>query len=314
MKQGAWTDIYALAAVIYFSIARKLPPPSVSRMVQDSYEPLAELAAGRYSNTFLRGIDHCLAVKPENRPQSMAEMRDLIGINLRPAEPASAPSASPQAAPDLPFEMGAAQKPVTPASPPAQAAEARPAPISKPPVRQAPRPVAIDDDEQRMNPAPRGKAPLLAGLTLAALAAAGGGWYYLQQQKAAAPQPVTVQSEPTPPALQSPVTPPVFTPASAPEALASPAGTAASQTVETLPEPVRTETRPAEPVRIEEVKPEAAVVTPPKKPARSAEPKPLKPAEPKPAKPARPAQQDAGDKAERDYMKQLNRDLDNLLK
>ena len=80
LKQGAWTDIYALAAVIYFMIARKLPPPSVGRMVQDSYEPLAKLTVGRYSEALLKGVDRCLSVRPEQRPQDMAAMRQALGF------------------------------------------------------------------------------------------------------------------------------------------------------------------------------------------------------------------------------------------
>lgn len=81
LKQGAWTDIYTLAALVYLMITRKLPPPSVGRIVQDAYVPLTQCAAGRYSQPFLAGIDKCLQVRPENRPQSIAEMRSLLGIH-----------------------------------------------------------------------------------------------------------------------------------------------------------------------------------------------------------------------------------------
>lgn len=80
-RQGAWTDIYALAAVVYLMISGHTPPPSVGRMMQDDYRPLAQLAAGRYSEVFLRGIDRCLSVKGGDRPQSIAEMRELIGFD-----------------------------------------------------------------------------------------------------------------------------------------------------------------------------------------------------------------------------------------
>lgn len=82
VKQGPWTDIYALAAVIYFIIVGRTPPPSVNRMMQDSYEPLTVVAAGRYSDRLLRGIDQCLAVRAEDRPQSIREMRQLLGFDL----------------------------------------------------------------------------------------------------------------------------------------------------------------------------------------------------------------------------------------
>lgn len=82
MQQGPWTDIYALAAVIYFMITGKTPPPSVGRMMQDNYQPLAQQAAGGYSDSFLRGVDGCLNVKAENRPQDMAQMRQALGWHL----------------------------------------------------------------------------------------------------------------------------------------------------------------------------------------------------------------------------------------
>jgi serine/threonine protein kinase len=80
LKQGAWTDIYALAAVVYFAILGKTPVPSVARMVKDNLVPLASEAAGRYSAAFLKGLDRGLALKPEDRPQTIAEFRRLLGV------------------------------------------------------------------------------------------------------------------------------------------------------------------------------------------------------------------------------------------
>lgn len=94
LKQGAWTDIYTLAALVYLMITRKLPPPSVGRIVQDSYVPLTQCAAGRYSNTLLAGIDKCLAVRPENRPQSITEMRTLLGIHTKSSSSSSKEAAA----------------------------------------------------------------------------------------------------------------------------------------------------------------------------------------------------------------------------
>jgi hypothetical protein len=79
IKQGAWTDIYALAAVIHRIIVGKTPPPSVERLMQDTYQPLATAAAGRFSAHFLRGLDRCLAVKALDRPQTIAQMRAALG-------------------------------------------------------------------------------------------------------------------------------------------------------------------------------------------------------------------------------------------
>lgn len=83
MKQGPWTDLYALAAVVYYAILGRTPPPAVGRLVGDTYAPLASSAAatgGRYSIPFLRAIDRALAVRPEERPQSVRQLADELGI------------------------------------------------------------------------------------------------------------------------------------------------------------------------------------------------------------------------------------------
>ncbi|SAK86028.1 serine/threonine protein kinase [Caballeronia hypogeia] len=82
LRQGPWTDHYALAALVYFAITGKTPPPSVGRMVKDSYQPLAKLAAGRYSDRFLKAIDHALNVQPANRPQTDRQFAAELGISL----------------------------------------------------------------------------------------------------------------------------------------------------------------------------------------------------------------------------------------
>ena len=47
MKQGPWTDVYALAAVVYFAIVGRTPPPSVGRLLNDTYKPLVDAANKR---------------------------------------------------------------------------------------------------------------------------------------------------------------------------------------------------------------------------------------------------------------------------
>src|SRR5258706_7836518 len=80
MKQGPWTDVYALAAVVYYAIMGKTPPTSVGRLMADSYVPLSQAAEGRYSPNFLATIDKALAVKPEERTQSIADLRASLGL------------------------------------------------------------------------------------------------------------------------------------------------------------------------------------------------------------------------------------------
>ena len=90
MSQGAWTDLYALASVVYFAIVGRTPTSSVERLMDDRLEPLAVTAAGRYSPAFLHAIDAALAVRPADRPQSERQFRALLdaGRATMPTEPA----------------------------------------------------------------------------------------------------------------------------------------------------------------------------------------------------------------------------------
>lgn len=80
MKQGGWTDIYALAASIHYAILGKTPPPAVGRLMSDNYTPLSQQLAGKYSERFLNAMDRALVVKPEDRTQSVAELRANLGL------------------------------------------------------------------------------------------------------------------------------------------------------------------------------------------------------------------------------------------
>ena len=80
MTQGPWTDIYALASVVHFAINGRAPVPSVTRMISDTQVSLAECAAGRYSAEFLETIDQCLAVKPQDRLQSVGALREQLSL------------------------------------------------------------------------------------------------------------------------------------------------------------------------------------------------------------------------------------------
>ena len=80
MAQGPWTDIYALAAVMYFAIVKTPPITSVTRMIKDSLMLLQDGSHVGFSYKFLVAIDKGLALQPEDRPQTMDEFRRLLGI------------------------------------------------------------------------------------------------------------------------------------------------------------------------------------------------------------------------------------------
>ena len=78
MTQGAWTDVYALAAVAHFLMTGKTPPSSVGRLVNDSYLPLHEQPELPYSTHVKLAIDSALAVQPQDRTASMALFRQAL--------------------------------------------------------------------------------------------------------------------------------------------------------------------------------------------------------------------------------------------
>lgn len=112
MSQGAWTDIYALSAVMHVVISGRSPPPSVARMLNDRYVPLAGNAElqKRFANHILAAVDSGLAVRPEGRPQSITEFRvalDLTNVSEAvPVRPVSASAPKPAEAPTRASSQG----------------------------------------------------------------------------------------------------------------------------------------------------------------------------------------------------------------
>lgn len=77
-KQGTWSDIYGLAATIYRAISGVKPLDAPDRMLEDTLEPAAELLKGKFDPHLLIALDKALAIRPEDRPQTIAEFRNLI--------------------------------------------------------------------------------------------------------------------------------------------------------------------------------------------------------------------------------------------
>lgn len=118
MRQGPWTDIYSLSAVMYAAITGKAPPAAVARMLNDPIEPLAISGREGYSTQFLEAIDRGMAVRPEIRPQSIAEFYELLGFDAAaPAAAAPAADGSTPAATEGAADAGATKAASAPSAP-----------------------------------------------------------------------------------------------------------------------------------------------------------------------------------------------------
>ena len=82
--QGAWSDVYALCATIYYCLTGKVPPRSVERQDgdQDALTPPTQLGA-ELTEQQERALVKGLAVRAQNRWQSMAQLYGaLYGVTL----------------------------------------------------------------------------------------------------------------------------------------------------------------------------------------------------------------------------------------
>ncbi|NHZ99178.1 protein kinase [Massilia sp. CCM 8734] len=92
LDQGPYTDIYALAAVMFFAIIKEPPATSIARMVRDPVKPLAERGLPGYGQEFLAAIDKGLAVLAQDRPQTIDAFRALLGIDTSGEAPRARPT------------------------------------------------------------------------------------------------------------------------------------------------------------------------------------------------------------------------------
>ncbi len=85
-RQGPWTDIYGFGATLYRAMTGVVPLPAVDRSAAISNGNQDQLAAARtlisepYSEHLLAAIDHALAFRVQDRPQSIAEWRKELGL------------------------------------------------------------------------------------------------------------------------------------------------------------------------------------------------------------------------------------------
>ncbi|MDB5936259.1 MAG: serine/threonine protein kinase, partial [Massilia sp.] len=226
LEQGPFTDIYALAAVMYFAILKQAPPSSIARMIKDPVTPLQVQAPEGYSAEFLAAIDKALSVLAQDRPQTIDQFRELLGIvSLGPPPPVR--------------EIGASQRGVPAARTDAQGA----APVTAIPVE-----VPASEKPAVATPVAARKRWQFVAAAAALVAVAGSGLYALVHGTSddtimiALPHNTTAALPPT---------------AAAPAAVEAPPPVVASAPAE--PEPTVTPAVVAEPPPVD-VKPHAAVI------------------------------------------------------
>lgn len=79
LSQGPWTDLYALAATLYWMVTAKRPLEAPLRQARpEAHQSAEQLGAERWSREFLRAIDWGLQLQPQDRPQTVAAFRQAL--------------------------------------------------------------------------------------------------------------------------------------------------------------------------------------------------------------------------------------------
>ena len=101
-KVGPWTDIYAMAATIYYCCTGILPPPATDRTIDDTLacQPLL-------TQTQFGILADCMRMRPQDRPQSMDTLLQML-THPQGEVKAEPPKVIPEVEPPKPVETKAA--------------------------------------------------------------------------------------------------------------------------------------------------------------------------------------------------------------
>ncbi|HKX44092.1 MAG TPA: protein kinase [Burkholderiaceae bacterium] len=118
LRQGPWTDLYALGALVAYLLDGVPPPAATARAVHDEMATLASRKIRGVSTGFLAAIDWALAVRPQDRPQNVAELRHALAGRSTPPRRRRVESVPPagaeaEAEADAPTAPGDAEFPIT---------------------------------------------------------------------------------------------------------------------------------------------------------------------------------------------------------
>jgi serine/threonine protein kinase len=96
VKQGPWTDLYALGATLHYMLLARPPAPATTRTVHDEGTDLTQEHLPGYSQELLDSIDWMLCPRPLDRPQSVTQLREVLTGERKPPRrrtPDAAPTA-----------------------------------------------------------------------------------------------------------------------------------------------------------------------------------------------------------------------------
>ncbi len=78
MRQGPWTDVYALGAVVHYLLFGAPPAPATARAVQSDTEQIEHRVVPGVSAHFMSVVAWMLGVRPLERPQNVASVRAAL--------------------------------------------------------------------------------------------------------------------------------------------------------------------------------------------------------------------------------------------
>ena len=121
-KVGPWTDIYAMAATIYYCCTGILPPPATDRTIDDTLACQPRLTQAQFDI-----LADCMRMRPQDRPQSMGTLLQMLTRPQGEAKPFDkVPETEPieqearEPAPPKPMETEPVAQKIQPINPEAQ--------------------------------------------------------------------------------------------------------------------------------------------------------------------------------------------------
>ena len=178
-EQGPWTDIYSFAASVYHGITGKRSVDALNRSAgllagkPDPLKPLGEMDLSGYSPVFLSAIDQAMMLKPDDRPQSLSQWREMFDADEPTVlHPVTVSVTAPESE-SVPEEVFTQVKP-----------------IGKPAAERRTTMPQVQPPEEE----PKSSFIPFAGAAVLLLALGAGGWWFMQNQPVNVPDPLSADA------------------------------------------------------------------------------------------------------------------------